>query len=254
MKYPILKSSLALFVAFLIVACSSTTSKMNDFIKSYNQYAGKMSNAMIKSTEAKKKSEREIEIIFHTQETSDGGEDFYKTALSSMIPAVFTSDESSKDLINEGVTFKLSFVDPDGTVLSNALVDKAKLDEIMKTLQKDGKSTDINDSKNGLESMLTLLRKNLPMVIDESGIKIVDIQVSDKNELVYIAEVPQDLSENLKSAAAKELVRQEMLRGTKLKSVFESMKSFNVQKIKYIYKDTKGKEIMDLLFTPEDCK
>lgn len=137
---------------------------------------------------------------------------------------------------------------------SEMKVNKEKLQKILNSID-DAKGNFGNDNtSNQLKDLLRILNKDLPIVDKNTGIKITRIDVNKQNELVYSAIVPESMDEALKSESAKEVMKEEILRSGNLNSVLNNIQQYNISVIKYIYNDSKGKQIVELKFSAEDYK
>ncbi|WP_395054318.1 hypothetical protein [Flavobacterium sp.] len=250
-----IKISFVIILQILLVGCKNTLQKSHEFVNSYNLSAPMLTNQIITSTTAKVLPENIIEIRFETSlEQNEENKNSYTTIFPSMITNLFTKDETIKDLIDEGISFKVGFYASNNSKFSELTVDKTKIAEFEKSMISESKtvSADYNSKVSPeLNQMLVVMNKSLP-IVNKDGTKILKIKISDNNELIYIVEIPEEYVQILKTENAKNMMKDEIKRGTDFKKIMSSVQSLNINKIKYIYQDTKGLKVNEINLNQND--
>jgi hypothetical protein len=248
--------SFAIAIALFLVSCKNTKQKMQDYVNSYNNSTSMMQDEVITHTSAKALlQDNKIEIRIDTNlDQSASNKSIYKDMFPAFLGETMKKDPASVELINEGVTFEIYFLANNSTVLAELKVDR---EELKKLLAKNNtNSLDKNtgsDVDSEMQQMLALMNQNMP-IVNEDGTKVLKIDISDKNELVYKIEVPKQYSEVLKGEGAKVLMKENILRSSDLKNIIGSIKRYGITTIKYIYQDAKGQLVNDIILTEKDLK
>ncbi|WP_207784957.1 hypothetical protein [Flavobacterium sp. HTF] len=250
--------SFAITIALFLVSCKNTKQKMQDYVNSYNNSTSLMQDEVITHTSAKAfLQDNKIEIRIDTNlEQSKTNESIYKDMFPAFLGETMKKDPASVELINEGVTFEIYFLANNSTILAELKVDKEELNKLLAkntTNSLDKKQNTESDSGSEMQQMLVLMNQNMPIVNDD-GTKVLQIDLSNKNELVYKIEVPKQYSEILKGDGAKVLMKESILRSSDFKSILASVKRYGITTIKYVYQDKKGQFINDIVLTEKDLK
>ena len=249
--------SFAITIALFLVSCKNTKQKMQDYVNSYNNSTSLMQDEVITHTSAKALlQDNKIEIRIDTNlDQSASNKSIYKDMFPAFLGETMRKDPASVELINEGVTFEIYFLANNSTVLAELIVDREELKKIMAKSSANSLNKENTDSDSGseMQQMLALMNQNMP-IVNEDGTKVLKIDISDKNELVYKIEVPKQYSEILKGDGAKVLMKENILRSSDLKNIIGSIKRYGITTIKYIYQDAKGQLVNDIILTEKDLK
>ncbi|MCD9575774.1 hypothetical protein [Flavobacterium soyae] len=245
-------------IALFLVSCKNTKQKIQEYVNTFNNSSALFQNDVISSASAKAfLAENKVEIRIDTNlEADESSKSIYSQMFPSILSEMLKSDAASMELIKEGVTFEMFFLANNSTILAELKVDEKELNKILS--KNNAASIDRKElSSSGLnpemEQMLAIMNQNMP-ITNEDGTKILKIEISDKNELVYKIEVPKQYSELLKGEGAKVLMKESILRSTDLKTILGSIQRYNITTIKYVYQDAKGKLVNDIVLTGKDLK
>lgn len=245
-------------IALFLVSCKNTKQKIQEYVNTFNNSSELLQNDVISRASAKAfLNENKIELRFDTNlEPNESSKSIYNQMFPTLLGEILKNDAASVELIREGVTFEMFFIANNSTILSELKVDQKELDNILKKSKmvdidrKELSSSGINPE---LQQMLSIMNQNMP-ITNEDGTKILKIEISDKNELVYKIEVPKQYSELLKGEGAKVLMKENILRSSDLKTILGSIQRYNITTIKYIYSDAKGNLVNDIILTEKDLK
>ena len=160
-------------------------------------------------------------------------------------------------MLEDGVKFKVIYSSRNERQVSELLIDKAKMAELLK--EKAGKNLAVGKGLRNanlrpeVKQLLITLNNTLPIVIDQDlQTTITKIDVNSLNELVYTIEVGDEMKTVLKGANAKAAMKEEVLSNPKLGTFYHQMRNIGLAKIKYVYTDKAGNKLNELLITQED--
>jgi len=252
------KISVIILFQLLLVSCKNTQEKMQDYVNNFNSYASLLQNGIITSASAAASiPENEIQINFQTNlEQNDDSKEIYNKTLPSLIANLLKKDPTSMDLVDEGVHFKVAFLAENGANLSELIVDKKKMNELLK---EPAFTPPVVASKNPyltpqMQEILALLNKNMPIENKAEGTKILKIDITEANELVYKVEVPNDYAALLKMDSANELVKESIIRSGDFRKVISAVSRFGITTVKYQYQNAKGAVVNTITLTQNDLK
>jgi hypothetical protein len=250
---------LCILAAQLLVSCGTKESRMQDFINEYNTLAPMIqaSNQSIKGTLAKMKGPDKIELVFNYDIPFDESyKATYAQIAPSMLANVFKGQPKLAKLLDDGVTFDVVMTAADDQVLAELQLDKAKVDAMIQKQNGDAGSTSITTGGKDeqLQSMLAIMNKNLPIVDKQAGTKITKIDINENKELVYTVEVSKALANVIKSEAAKQVMKENIMRNDGLKIVFNGVERYGVAAVRYLYIDQSGKTASDILIKRSDIR
>lgn len=256
-----MKCTLLLFLAIsqLLVSCGTKESRMQDFVNEYNTSAPMImaGNQTIKGTSAKIKDQNRIELVFNYNIPF---EETYKTTYSQIAPSlmanVFKGQPKLQQLLDDGVVFEVIMTASDNQVLVQMDLDKAKVDAMMKEQNGDSGPISITTGTHDeqLQSMLKIMNKNLPIVDKQAGTKITKIDINENKELVYTVVVDKALADAIKSDAAKQIMKESIMRNEGLKVVFSGTSKYGVTAVRYLYVDDSGKTVNDIMIKQSDIQ
>ncbi|MFM2213526.1 MAG: hypothetical protein RL427_789 [Bacteroidota bacterium] len=245
-------TAFALIILFqlVVVGCKNKQQKANDFVTSYNLSAPMITNSIIASTKAKLLDNSDIEIKFNTNlEYNDGNKEMFAQFLPNLMNSVFTKEQSSSDLLDEGVKFTFYFYAVSGVELNSFVVDKQTLQKFLKPTVKDAAAATLGSHANlspQLQEMLVVMNKSLPIENKAEGTKITKIDIVGK-ELIYTVEVKNDIVPMLKQEGAASLLKEGILRDNNYSVLLSGIRRFGVSVIRYQYLDSKGTKINEVV-------
>lgn len=249
----------ALAFIFLAASCQNTQQKMQGYVNTYNNSAALFSDNIITSTKAKAFLEKkEIEIRIDTNiDQNETNKALYSQLFPGILAQMLTKESASKELIEEGVVFDVYFLANDYTELAQLKVDQKELAKLLKgssdLTDKEKAQASNNNVSSQMQEMLILMNRNMP-IKNTDGSKILKIEISEKDELVYKIELPKEFAASLKGEASKTLIKEELLRTANLKNIFGSVQKFGVTKIVYNYIDESGKLVNNIVIDEKDLK
>lgn len=241
-----LKKFLSIITVFILFcSCQSTSEKMNEFVEAYNNSANTASNGFITTTKAEISKPDEITITIESSlEQSESNKVLFGKILPNIVGNTMNSKVFFRDLINDNVKFNMIFKSDAGFPLATILVDKNKLEELLK--DKPSKPTDEvlppqNKSLSPeLNQVLSAMRESLPIEDKANGTTITDINVENENTMVYKIEVSDSDGLILKSDEAQAMMKKDMLKDNTLRKGLISFKKYGITIIKYQYMGKKG--------------
>lgn len=248
-------------IALLLIAtvsCKNTQEKIQTFIIEYNQTASSYSNQIVTSTKAVAAEGNQIKLIFETSiEDNPTNKSIYKDIFPTVIADLLSNEKSSVELLEEGVKFDVVFLADNSKEIGSMIVDQKKMQEILKkksTTIPSASSVGKNTENSQLKQALELMNRNLPIVDKAAGTKVIKIDVSEKNELVYYVEIDNKQGELLKGPEAKALMKESILRAPQTSKVLAGVRGLGVVAIKYVYQSSNGKVFNDVTLTQADLR
>ncbi|QQV03455.1 MULTISPECIES: hypothetical protein [Chryseobacterium] len=238
--------------AILLVACQSKSDKVQQFVKIYNNSSKMMTSSVIKSTTASSKSPESIDIEVNTNTDSDDIETGLLTsALPELIGQAIKSEKIGKELLDSGVKFNLKVYGSNTKVILEEVIDNSKLNKNI-----DFKAIASGKKPNNVElnQMLDAFNRNLPIVDESTGTKIMSIKADENNNIVYTCEVTDSFASMIKVDGAEQMIKDEMLRSPQIQQIFQKTSVLGVNNIKYLYNDSKGNLIKEITITKQDLK
>jgi len=241
-----------IFASLMLMSCQTKEDKVQDFVKMYNNSSSMMINQMIKSTKASATNADQVNIDVNTNYQSDNMEsELVSKSLPDLIAQAIKSEKIGKELFESGVKFNLKVYSADSKVLVDKTIDKNNLN----------KSVDFKAIAQGekpdsdqLNLLLETFNKNLPIVDQTTGTKIVSIKADKDKNLIYTNEVPDSYIKMLNVEGADKLMKEEMVKMPQIQQIFQQTAVLGVNNIKYIYTDSKGKVIKEIVITESDLK
>lgn len=236
----------------MIVACQTKEDKVQDFVKMYNNSSSMMINQMIKSTKASSTSSDQINIeVNTTYQSTDLESELVSKSLPDLIAQAIKSEKEGKELFESGVKFNLKVYSADSKIIIDKTIDK---DNVNKSVDfksiAEGKKPDSNE----LNQILEAFNKNLPMVDQTTGTKIVSIKADENKNIIYTNEVPDSYIPMLKVDGAEKLMKEEMIKTPQIQQIFRQTAVLGVNNLKYIYTDSKGNVIKEIVISKNDLK
>lgn len=250
-----MKNLLLILLVFIsLVSCKSTSDKASDFVRMYNRSGAMIGNSYIKSTKAAYIKSGNIDIVIETKyNNGDIETEIMKNSLPDLIGQVIKSDRLGKELLDAGVVFNVKVYGTNFVLLASKSLDKTNInagsDSLVSTIANGEKP-----SRSQLNQVLDIFNKNLPVVDKESGISILKMSADDNNNIIYIAEVPDDLAMLLENNQAKSMMKEELLQSPQIKQVLSKTAEFGVTNLKYIYQTKAGKVISEIEISKNDLK
>jgi hypothetical protein len=241
-----------IFASLMLMACQTKEDKVQDFVKMYNNSSSMMMNQMIKSTKASSTNADQVNIDVNTNyQSSDLESELVSKSLPELIAQAIKSEKSGKELFESGVKFNLKVYSADSKLIIDKMIDKNNVNQSV-----DFKSIAEGDKPNSneLNQILEAFNKNLPMVDQTTGTKIMSIKADENNNLIYTNEVPDSYIPMLNAEGADKLMKDEMIKTPQIQQIFKQTAVLGVNNLKYVYTDSKGKVIKEIVITESDLK
>ncbi|KIA96256.1 hypothetical protein OC25_04065 [Pedobacter kyungheensis] len=240
--------------------CKNPINDMAVFVNAYNEQARYARTPSVSWTSAVADYKRKtIKIkVITTYAISDPETDFIKQAMPNMMMELLKQQSTSNKLINDGVTFEITYYTAKQSEISSATLDKKKMEELSKVAPDTHKSDagflnpKTSAPSSPFEQILVALNKSLPYTESSTGATIFKIDQNKLGDLVYHVRTPKDLAGPLKTQAGVELMKSEILRSGKLKKLISAFNKFQISAVKYIYYDEKGNQLNELRLTTAD--
>lgn len=236
----------------MLMSCQTKEDKVQDFVKMYNNSSSMMVNQMIKSTKASAANSDQVNIDVNTNYQSDNLEsELVGKSLPDIIAQAIKSEKIGKELFESGVKFNLKVYSADSKIIVDKTIDKNNLTQSVdyKAIAQ-GEKPDSDQ----LNQLLQTFNKNLPIVDQTTGTKIVSITADKDKNLIYTNEVPDSYVKMLNVEGADKVMKAEMIKMPQIQQIFKQTAILGVNNIKYIYKDTQGKVIKEIVITESDLK
>lgn len=241
-----------LFASLMLVACKTKEDKVQDFVKMYNNSSSMMVNQMIKSTKASSTSAELVNIdVTTTYQSGDMETQLVSKSLPDLIAQAIQSEKIGKELFEEGVKFNLKVHSADSKIIIDKTIDK---NNVNKSVDFKAIASGDKPSTNDLNQILEAFNKNLPMVDPSTGTKIVSIKADKDKNLIYTNEVPDSYVPMLKMDGAEQKMKEEMIKMPQVQQVFQQTAVLGVNNLKYIYTDSKGTVIKEIVISKSDLK
>nr|WP_314497138.1 hypothetical protein [uncultured Chryseobacterium sp.] len=241
-----------LFASLMLVACKTKEDKVQDFVKMYNNSSSMMVNQMIKSTKASSTSAELVNIdVTTTYQSGDMETQLVSKSLPDLIAQAIQSEKIGKELFEEGVKFNLKVHSADSKIIIDKTIDK---NNVNKSVDFKAIASGDKPSTNDLNQILEAFNKNLPMVDPSTGTKIVSIKADKDKNLIYTNEVPDSYVPMLKVDGAGQKMKEEMIKMPQVQQVFQQTAVLGVNNLKYIYTDSKGTVIKEIVISKSDIK
>ncbi|WP_300347639.1 hypothetical protein [Chryseobacterium sp.] len=241
-----------IFASLMLMACQTKEDKVQDFVKMYNNSSSMMINQMIRSTKASSTNADQVNIDVNTNyQSSDLESELVSKSLPELIAQAIKSEKSGKELFESGVKFNLKVYSADSKLIIDKMIDKNNVNQSV-----DFKSIAEGDKPNSneLNQILEAFNKNLPMVDQTTGTKIMSIKADENNNLIYTNEVPDSYIPMLNAEGADKLMKDEMIKTPQIQQIFKQTAVLGVNNLKYVYTDSKGKVIKEIVITESDLK
>jgi len=241
-----------IFASLMLMSCQTKEDKVQDFVKMYNNSSSMMVNQMIKSTKASAANSDQVNIDVNTNYQSDNLEsELVGKSLPDIIAQAIKSEKIGKELFESGVKFNLKVYSADSKIIVDKTIDKNNLTQSVdyKAIAQ-GEKPDSDQ----LNQLLQTFNKNLPIVDQTTGTKIVSITADKDKNLIYTNEVPDSYVKMLNVEGADKVMKAEMIKMPQIQQIFKQTAILGVNNIKYIYKDTQGKVIKEIVITESDLK
>ncbi len=240
------------FTSLMLIACKTKEDKVQDFVKMYNNSSSMMINQMIKSTNASSTSADLVNIdVTTTYQSGDMESELVSKSLPDLIAQAIKSEKIGKELFDEGVKFNLKVHSADSKIIMDKTIDKNNVNE---SVDFNGIASGKEPDSNDLNKILEAFNKNLPMVDPATGTKIISIKADKDKNLIYTNEVPDSYVPMLKLEGAEKKMKEEMIKTPQIQQVFQQTAVLGVNNLKYIYTDSKGKVIKEIVITKSDLK
>ncbi len=277
-----LKKSIFLLLIILLIGCrKSTKQKISDFIKEYNAYTFNADYRYpnLISTYAELATETKIRIVSKVRvEKRDIDRINSMEKKAPMIwSKALSKDKELVKLMDDGVIFELVFLAEDGTELLNTDIDLLTFYTFYEPPASDRKPSNkrlnyafqevpVNDESLSeapkpktpmeveIDKTLKELNKNLPYIDPKSGNKVLNIEFSDKNELVYEVITYEDLKTIVMKGEDNIEFKTRIIQDKELKTLLKRVKRYGITKIKFVYFNSVGDRLTQIIINEDEMK
>ncbi len=239
----------ALVLAGLMMSCEkSKEDKLDDFVTHFNTSTQGVQNSTLKLVKSEKVGSDKVTLHFSTPFNIETAEvSVIKASLVQLIGKMLWSNNDYKKLLNDGASFIVIVKGNDGKEILKEVVNKSGMTSNTIINTPNGKHRELNQ-------MLEVFNAGLPVTDSLSGVKITQISLGDEKDVIYTAVVPQKIEEAVKNPKAKEVIKKDMSKDQQLKKVYLDLKKFDVDLLKYQYRDSNGKLLQEVQMREKDFK
>lgn len=245
-------SYLVCLLFLLLFGCQTDVQKSYEFVERYNNSASYFQNSLIYGTSAKinkdkiSKGEISIEIDIDLKLKKEESENDLGVKMLPKAIANLLLEEDIKDVIEDGGKIELTFRSFDNFIVDQLTIDQKSLTELTSennSLQ-NSKYQGVPPKNEELVAIIALLNRSLP-VENADKTKILKFSL-ENNSLVCKVEIPDDIVTIMKNDAAKNLIKENILREGRLKDILRQKSKYGIDKIIYKYQDPRGKFISEI--------
>lgn len=221
---------------------------MKEFVINQNQQSKKFQNSTIAFQNSLISGKNEITMRFSTALSLETLEpQLVKSAISDMMIQIIRSQPKNIKLLNQGVNFRIQLYGKNGEKISEEIVNKSSM-----TTQKPNFSQ--NEKHQQLNQLLEISNSSLPKVDEASGVTINKVFVGNDRDVIYNAEVPDSLSELIKTEENRNIIKKNMSKDTAFKKMVSQLRNFDIMSVKYRYRNKDGKLLQEVEITEKDFK
>lgn len=150
-------------------------------------------------------------------------------------------------LLDKGVNFKMKLTGKNGETIAEEIINKSNISAAKP-------DADFNEKHNHLNQLLEMSNANLPIVDSLTGIKIIKVALGSDNDVIYTAEVPEKMKKLVKTPENKVIIRQNMQQDEQFGKMVSELKNFDINSVKYQYRDKNGKLLQEVEMTERDFR
>jgi len=190
----------------------------------------------------------EISLTFQSDLSADNLQPkLIKSAVTDLLVKIIKKDPKNMILLDKGVNFKIKLTGKDGKTITEEILNKSNISAAKP-------DSDLNEKHNHLNQLLEMSNSNLPVVDSLTGIKIVKVALGSNDDVIYTAEVPDKMKELVKTSENKAVIRQNMSKDKQFGKMVSELKNFDINSVKYQYRDKNGKLLQEVEMTEKDFK
>ena len=236
-----------LVIGVLMLSCSkSKEDKMDDFVTTYNSSKKPIKNNTVTLVKSERTSENQVTLNFSTHLTADNMEpSVIKASLIDLIGKLLWSNAENKKMLNDGVSFAVIVKGADGNILLKEMINKSGMTSTKIDLVE-------TKNRNQLNQMLEFFNNSLPITDSLSGVKITQIALGSKNDVIYTAIVHKKKKKAVQRSESKAFIKRDMARDQQLKKVLTDLKTYDISSLKYQYRDDSGKLLQEVEMKEKD--
>ncbi|WP_294250211.1 hypothetical protein [uncultured Chryseobacterium sp.] len=241
-----------LMASVFLLSCKSKNDKIKDFVAMYNRSSTMINSPMVRSTSAVSSKEDVVDIYVKTTLAKDETESqFMGASIPDLLGKAISSEEPGKELLSKGVKFNIRIYDINDRIITGKTIDKnnLKVSGDLKSIAEGNRPTSAE-----LNELLETFNKNLPVTDPSTGTKTLSIKADTENNIVYTNEVTGETKELITGEGAEKVMKDEMLRSPQVRSVFSRADVLGIRHLKYVYQDSKGHVIKEIILTKEDLQ
>ena len=238
-----------LFLSVVLISCEKTKEeKLDDFVTHFNTSSQKVQNKTLKLMKSEKVSSDKVILHFSTPLSSETAEvSVIKASLIQLIGKMLWSNPNYKKLLNDGASFIVIVKGNDGKEILKEIVNKSGMTS--NTIEEG-----VNAKHRELNRMLEVFNAGLPVVDSVSGVKITQIALGKDKDVIYTAVVPHKIEDAVKNPKAQSIIKSDMAKDQQLKKVYLDLKKFDVDVLKYQYRNDEGKLLQEVQMKEKDFK
>lgn len=220
---------------------------MSDFVAAYSEGKSKIKDSTLILKKVSQTSPNEITMDFETPYRENLQGSLAKAAVRDLMVKIIRSNRKNIRMLDQGVNFKINLFATDDSRIISEIVNKTSLTKITP-------ETTANESTSQLNQLLEISNNNLPVTDSATGIKIIKVTVGSDHDIIYTAAVPTNFQKSIQMPENQKIIKQNMLQDQSFEKMVKSLKKFDVEAVKYQYKDQNGKLLQEVTVKETDFK
>ena len=240
-----------LMVFVLMFSCkkgNDTESGIENFVRTSNVKTSVYGNSSVQLVKTEQLGPKEVSMTFQTSVSPESMEiSTIKLSVLDLVAKIIAGKKENRMLLNQGVNFRIVLTDLKGKKIASEIVNKTSMTSNARDFVSDKK-------QDALNQMLEVLNSKLPITDSATGVKIIRISLGDHSNVVYTAEVPENLEKAVQGDKAKETIKTNMSKDKSFKKMLSELKKFDVYSIRYEYRKKGGKLLQQVEMKENDFR
>lgn len=233
----------SLIIALFTISCSTPDQKARTFVDQFNK-ENKHPILGNRKSIAHFEKDGNITLKIYTNYKGDELEiQLVEKSLPEIIGKQLLNDSKIIELLELGKEFNVYIYDAYNKKIAEESINKNSTFSPIEAKDTNSKAQEFNN-------IIAILNKNLP-ITDEAGVTILSINIDNKN-LVYTAEIPDELKELFNIEGSSDLLKSELMKDKNLVDAFRQTQMYNIENIIYKYIDKKGNTLKEVKISSTD--
>lgn len=236
-------------LCLLLQGCEDTRDKAQDFVNEYNAAASTISTRDLQSTIAELKPDNTIHIVMVSRiRKNEANTVMFDLVMPAVMSDMLGEMPSFQELIDEGVKFNVEYKAADNSVLAETTIDKVSLNN--HSSKKDSKVNGTSNEKR--KELLMVLNKSLPIEYNESGTRIISVDVKGDDLLLDI-----EVSDKFRELFQKDdsfvaALKKDLMADGRIKSMLKSAWQYGVRCVRCEYTTLQKVTIGEIVINQKD--